>query len=99
MDSRILKNSYIVAVIVFIILCIIFYVFGIGTTTVIVEGKPVRKFSWKYPLAIALVVWLIWYFYLFPPPKKIVPPTYLASGGSSKHSYHKSPRINMDNWN
>lgn len=94
MDSRILKNSYIVAILVFIILCIIFYVFDIGSKTVVIDNKNVKKFSWKYPLALALIVWLIWYFYLFPPSNKIT--TNMNKQLSDQKIYS---RINMDNWN
>jgi hypothetical protein len=72
MDNKIFHNSYVVMIITFIVLCVGFYLFGIGTDTVIENGVPKKKFSWKYPLAISLVVWVIWHFYVYPPPEEIV---------------------------
>ena len=60
-----------VAIITFILLSAIFYIFGIGYTTDLQNGKIIRKFSWKYPLAITLIVWLFWHFYLYPPPEEM----------------------------
>lgn len=67
MYTHIYQNSYVVAVICFILLCAIFYFLQIGYSTSTVNGKVVKKFSWKYPLAISLVIWVIWHFYLYPP--------------------------------
>ena len=74
MDSRIFRNSYVIMLITFILLCIGFYLFnlapeyGIDVKT----GKPVQKFSWKYPLAISLIVWIVWHFYMYPEPEENV---------------------------
>jgi len=47
------------------------YLFKWGyTSQVQKDGSVIKKFSWKYPLAIALVVWVIWYFYLYPPQQQ-----------------------------
>ena len=67
MYSSIYQNSFIVAILSFIILCILFYIFEIGYTFSITDGKIKKSFSIKYPLAAALIIWLIWYFYLYPP--------------------------------
>ena len=62
MYTQIFKNSYVVAIIVFIALVVIFYLFQIGYTSTIEytgdEGcmekgtctstKVVKKFSWRY---------------------------------------------------
>lgn len=45
----------------------VFYLFKIGSTAEIKDGKIVQKFNWKYPLAISLLLWLIWHFILYPP--------------------------------
>ena len=66
MDTRIFKNSYLILLLSFIILSIVFYILKIGFTTQIVDGEIVRKFNWKYPLAIALLIWVLWHFYLYP---------------------------------
>jgi hypothetical protein len=106
MYTRIYQNSYIVLIITFIILCIIFYFFEIGSTAEIMsDGKIVRKFSWKYPLAISLVVWVFWHFYLYPPAEEmsIFLPT-RQEHVSTPYNITKANRlmtqqINMVNWN
>lgn len=103
MYTSIYQNSYIIAIISFIVLCLIFYFFEIGYVTTMVDGKIVKKFSWKYPLAISLIIWLVWYFCLFPPKNDI--------NNSTDYGITTSPRnyvpanklldqkINMNNWN
>ncbi len=123
MYSGLLKNSYIVMILAFVVLCIIFYLFEIGYSTTIeyvgnedclekgtcAQTKVVKKFSWKYPLAIALVVWMVWHFYLYP-PKDLTQPTYeqpietpnsdVMIGGQSRRSSEANiQKINMNNWN
>lgn len=69
-----LKNSFIAAILGFFLSYIFFYLAGIGYEIVINdEGKQERVMSFKYPLAFALFVWLLWYFYLFPPNKMVTP--------------------------
>jgi len=67
----ILKNSFVMAIIVFVASYFFFYLFGIGYETQIINGRMVRRMSWKYPLALSLLVWMIWYFYLYPAPEVI----------------------------
>ena len=67
MYTSIYQNSYVILIITFIFLSVFFYLFEIGYNTEIINGKVVKKFSWKYPLAISLIVWLFWHFYLYPP--------------------------------
>lgn len=108
MYTHIYQNSYVILIITFIALCVIFYIFEIGySTSVLPSGKVVKKFSWKYPLAISLIVWVIWYFYLFPPSTIKNPPSsveYSPNSASNKNvSLGKNKildqRINMINWN
>ena len=67
MWSCIFKNSYVILLITIIVLSAIFYVFEIGWTTNMTEDGTVEKsFSWKYPVAIGLIIWVVWHFYLFP---------------------------------
>ena len=96
MYTRMFQNSYIIMAITFILLSIVFYLFEIGYSTQLeYSGDPdclekgtckqtniVKKFSWKYPLAISLIVWLVWHFYLYPPQDlvQIAPP--VQKGGS-----------------
>ena len=96
-------------IIAFVVLCAAFYLFGIGfTTTIEPDGKINRRFSYKYPLAIALIIWLLWYFVLFPPPcvaesdaisfstsSPEAPPTPIHKGGM--HGINQ--RISMIDWN
>ena len=104
-----LKNSFIVLLISFVLLCLIFYLFKIGYTKQFINGKIVKKFSWKYPLAISLIIWLIWHFYLYPPP-----PSDSVKNNSSQifidqpekrlnnnlnSQIARAQRINMINWN
>lgn len=108
--KQILKNSYVIFVLSFIILCIIFYLLGIGYGKEIKNGKVVKKFSWKYPLAIALLIWVFWHFYLYPPANEknmgstfsnffskkenVVAPEKMIPTGGNLNSQ----RINMNNW-
>ena len=87
MYSNIYKNSFIVAIIVFILLCIIFYVFNFGYEYKYTNGVIEKKFSIKYPLVIALLVWVLWFFVIFPPPKS-----------KQEGIKHSEPNIIMDNW-
>jgi hypothetical protein len=65
------KNSYFVAFCCLIILLIFFYVFKIGYTyTKNSDGEIVAKYNWVYPLAISLVIWILWHFWFFPSPEK-----------------------------
>ncbi|ANB50590.1 hypothetical protein [Powai lake megavirus] len=99
--TSIYQNSYVMLIITFIVLCIIFYVFKIGYNTELKDGQVVKSFSWKYPLAIALIVWLVWHFYLYPPadadltnikPSTNYTPNVTRPGWSSQEIY-------MENWN
>lgn len=112
MHKSIYQNSYIIALITFIVIGVIFYLFQIGTTLTVNNGKIEKKFNWKYPLAISLMVWLFWHFYMYPPQgqEKII-------GGSSSNTkikntsdiqemknigkYNKimNQKIIMQNWN
>jgi uncharacterized membrane protein (DUF485 family) len=97
MYKHLYQNSYIVAITVFIILIIIFYVFEIGYTTQITDtGQIEKKFSWKIPAAIALIVWVIIHFYVYPPYLKT--PEHTPSSNSTINNT-KFPTINVDNWN
>jgi len=65
------KNSYFVAICSLVILLIFFYVFKIGYTyTKTPEGKVVGTYNWAYPVAIALIIWVIWNFALYPQPEQ-----------------------------
>lgn len=105
MYTHIYQNSYIVAIITFIVLSVIFYFLQIGNKVVMVNGKIVRKFNWKYPLAITLVVWIIWHFYIYPqatPNEKISCPA--EKHVKSKYFTEKTEKmvdqkIIMNNWN
>jgi hypothetical protein len=109
MDMKIFKNSYVVAIITFVLLYVIFYLFGIGYYTEIVDGKPVNKVSWKYPLGLALIIWVLWHFYIYPSETE---PKFrqMDGGGANSLPYDNqlSPsrifrtqpaqKINMQNW-
>lgn len=95
--TSIYQNSYVILIITFIVLCIIFYIFKIGYNTELKDGKVIKAFSWKYPLAISLIVWLIWHFYLYPPSNintnNIQSPTNISKPNIS------TQKIIMENWN
>lgn len=104
MYNHIYQNSYVVAIIVFILLCVVFYLFEIGYSTRLTENGEIEKtFSWSYPLAITLIVWVIWHFVLFP-TKEIK-----SKSIYSDNNLHKTPNsskdkiaeqcIDMTNWN
>lgn len=109
MYTGIYENSYVVAFVTFVLLIIIFYIFKIGYSTKIENGKIIKKFNWKYPLAISLIVWIMWHFLLFPANRK---KTKTRSHFIHENSTTPSPdkimektnilleqRINMANWN
>lgn len=93
------KNSYVVAIIIFIILAIIFYIFKIGYHIVVDDdGNIERKYSWKYPLAIALLSWVVLHFLIIPPDS--IKKKRLANFNTQMEtSTLHSQKIEMDNWN
>jgi Na+/H+ antiporter NhaC len=74
-DMKIFENSYIMAIVTFFVAYVVLYLLGIGYETKTVDGEEVKSMSYKYPLIIALIVWLIWYFYLYPMPSTPVSKT------------------------
>jgi uncharacterized membrane protein (DUF485 family) len=92
MDNQIYRNSYIVAIVSFVLLSLIFYVLQIGYTREVVDGKVVRKFGWKYPLAISLLIWVVWKFFLFPSNPDTIKNTNPKSIGITDQ------KIDMRNW-
>lgn len=91
MYTKIYENSYVIFIITFIILIIIFYIFKIGYSITIVDNKIEQKFNWKYPLAISLIVWVVWQFFLYPPKNdKII---------EYEPKHISTQKINLDNWN
>lgn len=108
MYTHIYQNSYVIMILSFVLLSLIFYVFKIGYNTIILpNGKVIKKFSWKYPLAISLIIWVFWYFYLYPPTnvKTYTSKSPEYSSGtprnylSTKTNKLLDQRINMVNWN
>jgi N-acetyl-beta-hexosaminidase len=111
MDNKIFKNSYVMAILAFLLLSLVFYLAGIGyTTSVNKNGIVEKKFSYKYPLALALLIWLLWHFCLFPPPESAVKksntqnmtyvtpqPKFSMTGGYGNTDIY-SHKINMANW-
>lgn len=105
--TSVYQNSYVVAVLCFVLLSLFFYFFEFGYSTSVENGKTVKKFSWKYPLAISLIVWVVWHFYLYPPPKPIVReriPEKIANSDTSplvikRKNTIDTQRILMENWN
>jgi hypothetical protein len=83
------QNSFIIFVISLIILSITFYLFRIGYVPEVQNGKVVNRFSWRYPLAISLVIGLIWYLYIYPPNN---------INKVRTHTEISSQKINMENW-
>lgn len=107
MYTNIYQNSYVILVIAFIIISAICYIFEIGYNTKISDNKIIKSFSWKYPLAISLIIWVFWHFYLYPPtysPNSEISATsndyHSPSGGDLlKTNKLMTQRINMANWN
>ena len=100
------KNSYVILAISFVTLCIVFYIGEWGYDIKVVNNRVVKKFSWKYPLAISLIVWVVWHFYVYPPADElgIAGPT-IEAPISPKLSVSPAypnglvQNINMTNWN
>lgn len=108
MDMKIFRNSYVVFILTFIILYALFYLFGIGYRTEIIDDRPVIKLSWRYPLGLALIVWVFWHFYLYPTPNspklmdggKILSENKMTPTKMLSKMMRTSPnqKINMKNW-
>lgn len=107
MGTQILKNSYVILILCFIILCIVFYIFQIGCTTELDrEGRVVKRFSWKYPLAISLIVWIVWHYWLYPPPEEkedFISEQFKGGAQNSEKQFFRmkqidTQKINMINW-
>ena len=107
MDSKIFRNSYVIFVLAFIILYIFFYLTGIGQSVEIVDGKPVKKTSWKYPLGLSLIIWVFWHYYLYPVNDDI--DLFKMTGGNTKAPVDQfdsrmfsgqtlAQQIDMNNW-
>lgn len=70
MVKHLYENSYVVAIVTFVILLILCYVFDIGTQYRVNDKNQLQKsFNWKYPLALSLLVWVSWHFFVFPQSK------------------------------
>jgi hypothetical protein len=78
----------------------IFYLFRIGYNITVENGRFVKKFSWKYPLAISLIIWLFWHFCLYPPLEEFEAPVKknLPSIGNFERNKILSQKISMNNW-
>lgn len=105
---ELLQNSYVILAISFVTLCIVFYIGEWGYEVKVVNGRPVKRFSWKYPLAISLIIWVVWHFYVYPPPDEYLDLSQVASAPtpvSPKLSVSPAypngmvQNINMTNWN
>lgn len=94
-----LKNSFVIALIIFLILCMIFYLFKIGyKITIDDDGDVKESFSWKYPLAITLIAWLILYFFVMPPKQSTNTQHKQVTSNPAIRSINYQ-KINLDNWN
>lgn len=102
MYTSIFQNSYVIFAISFIVLTAIFYIFEIGFTTKLENGKIVKKFSWTYPLVLSLIIWLFWHFYLYPPKEEITANYTTNTQVNDKYftpsNRMLSQKINMNNW-
>jgi uncharacterized membrane protein YagU involved in acid resistance len=65
---ELLKNSYVMAILTFIVCYYLFYIFGIGYRSKQGKTKEVKEMSIKFPLLFAFCIWLLWHFILFPHP-------------------------------
>lgn len=100
-----LKNSYVVFILSFMILSVIVYMFGIGQKVELDEdGNEVSRFNWKYPLAFSMVIWAFWHFYLYPIPGEFEMMEdhgveNRMMGGMMEQKLKGIQRINLANWN
>lgn len=103
MDVNIFKNSYIIFVLSLIILFLLFYFFNINPTVESKNGKVIRKTNWRQPLAISLLIWVLWHFCFFPPQNDFfAQQNYNISEKSivaHPKLYGGVQKINMLNWN
>lgn len=93
MDTKIFRNSYVIFVISFIVFYLIFYLTGYGYTVDMVEGRPVRRTSWKYPLGLSLIMWVFWHYYLYPVNDDIELDLFKMKGGNPKPAHNTTPNV------
>ena len=89
----IFRNSYVMAALIFVVLCVIFYMFEIGSSVSLENGKAEQKFSWKYPLALSLISWVILHIYVVPPKKEKQ-----SIYNTQSNSNADTQKINAKNW-
>lgn len=92
-EMDLLKNSYVILTISFVTLCIVFYLGEWGYSVTVVDGRPIKRFSWKYPLAISLIIWVVWHFYVHPPADEIA--FTMVENPASPSLAHSAPKPNM----
>jgi uncharacterized membrane protein (DUF106 family) len=93
MNKQIFKNSFFVFLLTFIVFYIIFVVINSRKVRGEFRNPLTVGSTWKYPLAIALVVWIIWYFFVFPPNGNC-----LFKKIQKNKTDVCSQKINMQNW-
>lgn len=98
MYACILRNSYIVAFIVFLVTLAVCYLFDFRQSRQIKDGKIVRKLDWRIPLAFTLIFWLIWHFMLFPPAQNTINGGPTAVASDKPKPKPDATVMNMKNW-
>ena len=66
MNTKIFKNAYIAAIIALFVSYLFFYIFKIGYREKMENGRMKKYPSWYMPIAFAGIVFVAWYFFLFP---------------------------------
>lgn len=99
-NCSIFTNSYVIFIVAFIVFYVIFYLFGVGFDYETDEnGKVTKTFcsGWKYPLAIALVVWVAAHYFIFPQDEDTLDKQAVQNQPAPMQTV-KGQQINMAHW-
>lgn len=94
--SSLYQNSFVAAIIAFLAFLLIFFVFDIAPTIKVEDGKIKHTVNWKYPLILAILVFLVWYFILFPP--EVIKPTLPIKAPEPMVPVMEDPFPSLANW-
>jgi hypothetical protein len=99
-EYNLFKNSYVIFILSLLILSGLFYLLGIGFNYETDEnGKIVKTFTFYYPLAFALIIWVLVHFFIYPQDEDTIKQEAALSGGDSSYIRTvQGQRINMAHW-
>jgi hypothetical protein len=66
MYGWIYKNSFIMTILFFILICVIFFVLRIGYTVEITDKTLSEKFNFSIPVALTLLFFIVYHYFVLP---------------------------------